>query len=66
MLLGAYPIVVSSPLDTLFADLPVLVLKDWAELTEQVLRDTLVRWQGRQWAWDTLTRDYWVKKINAS
>jgi hypothetical protein len=38
--LGSFPIVRTSSLDSLFADLPVLIVKDWSELTQELLQQT--------------------------
>ena len=37
LVLGCIPIVKSSPLDPLFCDLPVLIVKEWSDITQEVL-----------------------------
>ena len=39
--LGCIPIVKSSPLDPMFSDLPVLIVKEWSDITQELL-DTFV------------------------
>ena len=41
LILGCIPVVKTSPLDVLFKDLPVLILKDWKELTKQLMEKTI-------------------------
>ena len=39
--LGCIPIVLSSSIDEIYHDLPVLVLKDWSELSEELSEELL-------------------------
>jgi hypothetical protein len=39
--LGSFPIVITSALDPLFEDLPVLILHDWSELDNELLKKNL-------------------------
>ena len=39
--LGCIPIVKTSPIDKLYSDLPVLIIKDWHIITQELLNDTL-------------------------
>lgn len=41
LVLGCIPIVKTSPLDPMFADLPVLIVKEWSDITQELL-DTFV------------------------
>lgn len=59
LLLGCIPIVRTSPLDHLYHDLPVVIVKDWGEID----RDSLLKWKvnffGRPFNMDKLTMKYW-------
>jgi hypothetical protein len=41
LILGCIPIVKTSPLDTMFEGLPVLIVKDWSDITQNLL-DTFI------------------------
>ncbi|MEI6121357.1 MAG: hypothetical protein WCP90_02450 [Opitutae bacterium] len=63
--LGCIPIVRTSPLDTLFADLPVYIVNDWSDVTEENLRRILNEFSQRKFDLNRLTLKYWIDKINA-
>lgn len=66
LVLGCIVIVKSSPLDPLYEGLPVVILKDWSELTEENLDKWLVQY-GDAFTNPTyrekLTHSYWMNKI---
>jgi len=57
--LGCIPILKSSPLDPLFEGLPVLIVKDWSEVTQELL-DTFVP----AGCLDKLALSYWISEFN--
>ena len=66
LLMGAVPIVKSSPLDQVFDGFPVAIVQDWSEVTQE----NLARWHSRfAHAWDDgeverrLTLSYWTNQI---
>ncbi|MDP1607990.1 MAG: hypothetical protein Q8L98_01605 [Chlamydiales bacterium] len=68
LILGCIVIVKTSPLDPLYKDLPVVIVKDWSEVTE----DNLIKWLDQyKDAFSNpsyrnkLTNDYWLKKIQS-
>jgi hypothetical protein len=63
--LGAYPIVKSSTLDSLYADLPVLIVQDWSEVTEEFLNQKYLELKGKKYPIDKLSIDYWLQQIHA-
>ena len=63
--LGCCPIVKSSALDPLYEDLPVLIIKDWALLTQELLEQTIDEFKNRAFKYDKLTLNYWTNKINS-
>lgn len=65
MVLGCIPIVKHSGLDPLFADLPVLIVRDWSDLTADLLARTREDFAGRTFNLEKLTLSYWVAKFNS-
>lgn len=59
--LGCIPIVEHSFLDSLYADLPILIIDDWKEITEDFLREkeSLLKAKSKEQAYFP----YWEKKI---
>lgn len=55
LILGCIPIVKTSPLDKMFEGLPVLIVKDWSDITQELL-DKFVHDTTRM---DKLQRNYW-------
>lgn len=58
--LGCIPIVKSSGLDPLFEGLPVLIVKDWSELSRTRLEETLREVSQRSYQKEKLLLSYWV------
>lgn len=63
LLLGSYPIVVSSTLDPLYEELPVLILNDWQELTPELLISKNEEFQNGEWNFEKLYFPYWFQKL---
>ena len=61
--LGCIPIVKSSGLDPLFADLPVLIVKKWSDVTRELLDSTLRSFSTRRFTMDKLLLSYWTSLI---
>lgn len=66
LILGSIPIVKTSPIDSLYDDLPVLIIKDWSEVTKQLLESTLADFKDKKYNYDKLTLKYWIDKINSA
>jgi hypothetical protein len=62
--LGCIPIVKKSPIDSIYADLPVLIVDEWSDITEDLLNSTIERFNRRSFNYDRLLLRYWVDKIN--
>ena len=58
--LGCIPIVKSSGLDPLFQGLPVLIVKDWSELSRPVIQDALVQFALHDFSKEKLLLSYWT------
>ena len=58
--LGCIPIVKSSGLDPLFYDLPVLIVKNWTDVTRELLDRTIKLFNGKIFHFDKLRLDHWT------
>lgn len=61
--MGCIPIVLSSSIDEIYQDLPVLVIKCWSEITEELLNKTWEEYQKKEWNLKKLYLDYWFDKF---
>ncbi|MBI3508886.1 MAG: hypothetical protein HY069_04565 [Chlamydiia bacterium] len=62
---GAIPIVKTSSLDDLYADLPVVIVQDWAEVTEAFLEQKYAEISQRSFEGQKLYLDYWVQQLES-
>lgn len=69
LVLGCIPIVKTSVLDNLYEDLPVLIVKEWSDITKKLLDETIEEFKEKhelnEFNYDKLTLKYWVDKINS-
>lgn len=67
MCLGCIPIVKCSPLDPLFAELPVLIVRRWSDVSAELLQSTATSFREKhergEFLYDKLTIKYWMKCI---
>lgn len=63
LMLGCITIVKSSPLDSLYDELPVLIINDWSELSEDVLKNTIKKFKNMDFNYEKITSKYWINKI---
>jgi hypothetical protein len=67
--LGCIPIVKTSSLDNLYKDLPVLIVKDWEIITNELLNETIsvfkTKFDTNEFKIEKLTLSYWLKLINS-
>lgn len=65
---GCIPIVISSNLNELYEDLPILIVKSWDEITEEYLEESYniisTNIMENKYNYDKLTLEFWVDKIN--
>ena len=68
LVLGCVPIVKTSALDGLYKDLPVLIVKQWSDITKELLDNTIElfkeKHKANEFNYDKLTLKYWVDKIS--
>jgi hypothetical protein len=66
--IGCIPIVLSSNLNELYEDLPIVILESWDEINEEYLEKKLneinYKKQYGQYNYNKVTYEYWVNKIN--
>lgn len=63
LILGCIPIVKTSGIDGLYEDLPVLIVKNWSDVTEKLLSETIETFKNKTFNYDRLTLKYWVEKF---
>lgn len=61
--LGCIPIVKTSPLDSMYNELPVLIVNDWNDITIELLQKTVDEYKGREFRYEKLTLKYWMDMI---
>ena len=62
LLLGCIPIMKTSQIDALFEDLPVLIVKEWNHITEELLKETILSYREKMhtFKFDKLLLSYWT------
>lgn len=65
LMVGTIPIVRTSQLDRLYANLPILIIKDWEEITEGFLKKKYKEITKKKWPIDKLFMEYWERAIMA-
>lgn len=63
LLVGCIPIIKHSRLDPLFKKLPVIFVYEWSELTEDFLQKEYQKLIAKNFYYERLYADYWIKKI---
>lgn len=64
LILGCIPIVKSNgSMDRIFDDLPVLIIKEWSEVTKDLLEKTVEDFKGRTFSYEKLSLKYWMDLI---
>jgi hypothetical protein len=64
LVLGCIPIVCVKEFKTLFEDLPVLLVNDWSDITQELLDETIEDFKYRTFNENKLTLSYWTQQIN--
>lgn len=64
LLVGSIPVVHRSPLDQVFEELPVVIVDDYKEVTEEFLQQKYEEMKNKQYNMRKLYMQYWVDKIN--
>ncbi len=65
--LGCIVIIKNSPLNSLYEDLPVLIVNYWSEITEELLYSTIQlfkqKYLNNEFVYDKLYKHYWAYKL---
>ncbi len=61
--IGCIPIVKTSPIDELFEDLPVLIVKNWSDININLLTNTINEFKNKKFNYDKLLLKFWVDKL---
>lgn len=61
--MGSFPVVRSSSLDPLLEDLPVLIIDDWKQVTEEFLNLKYEELKNKTYNMEKLTPEYWIHMI---
>jgi len=64
LVLGCIPIVKTSHLDTLFAGLPIWIVKDWNEITQESMSKKRIEFQEIDKINEKLKLSYWISHIS--
>jgi hypothetical protein len=62
--LGTIPIVKTCSLDCLYAGLPVLIVQQWSDVTEEFLERKYKEFSAQTFNLEKLSMDYWAKEID--
>ena len=60
---GCIPIVISSYIDILYEDLPVLIIDDWSIVTPEFLEEQYLIMKDKQYKFEKLYPKYWIDLI---
>jgi hypothetical protein len=63
--IGTIPVVKTSQLDSLYAGLPVLIVQDWKEVTEDFLNIKYLEMSRNTYDLERLQMEYWTKLIDS-
>ena len=63
LLMGAIPVVKTSTLDPLYKDLPVIIVNDWTDITEDFLENKFQQMKATRFNREKLFMDYWTDLI---
>ena len=64
LMAGIYPIVISGHMDSMYEDLPILVVKRWTDVTKELLEATRKQFQSRaRWRTEKMFFPYWQRLI---
>jgi len=62
--LGCIVIVKTSPLDELYNGLPIFIVREWSDITEKVLLETVVKCKTMHFQYEKLSLKYWKDVFN--
>lgn len=63
LILGCIVVVKKSILDSLYEDLPVLIVGEWEDVTQELLNKTIKKFKDINFDYSKITLNYWTNKI---
>lgn len=63
--MGSIPIMIESTIDPLFEGLPVILIKDWNEVTQEFLETKWEEMNRTEYQSERMYADYWLKMISS-
>ena len=64
LLMGSFPIVKTSTLDKLYEGLPVWIVTEWSEVTEESLHKKYLEFSSNNYTSEKIYADYWLNLIS--
>jgi hypothetical protein len=61
--LGCIPIIQTIGNNSMFRGLPVLIVEDYSEITQQLLDETIEKFKNTTFDYEKLTLKYWVDQF---
>ena len=62
--LGCIPILKAPNFKKMFENLPVLIVNEWTDITQELLDKTIQEFQSQKFNYEKLTLQYWTSQIN--
>ena len=62
--LGAIPVITHSKIDPVFKNLPVLIIDNWNQITQEYLERKYLEIKSKKYKMEKLYADYWFNKIS--
>ncbi len=64
IILGSIPVVKSGPLDVMYSKFPVIIVKNWKDVTKKLLLNEYKKIKGKRYDYSYLHLDFWKKQFN--
>jgi hypothetical protein len=65
LICGAIPLVPSTKINSVYDNLPVIIVDDWQSVTKEFLEQKWNEMKGKKYMIEKLFADYWFEKINS-
>ena len=65
LMVGTIPIMFSTPLDSLFENLPVVIVNDWTTITKEFLEKKYENIHRKTYNFDSLYSAYWKNVLGS-
>jgi hypothetical protein len=63
--LGNIVIMRTSCLDIIYKDLPVLIVNEWEDINDTLLKNTLIEFSNKSFNYEKLKMSYWINLVNS-